>query len=260
MKPKIGIFGLSGCWGEQIVILNCEDDLLTIVGAVDIVDFLGGSSRNDEEGPLAVAFVEGSVGSARQEASLARVRERSALLVACGTCACFGGISAMDAGSTREQMASAVYGAGHPVYDVAPHRPLADFVKVDAAIPGCPMEKDEFLRAVTALLNGDLPQPAAYPVCADCKWREQDCLLVSRAIACAGPVTTAGCGARCPGFNVPCIGCRGPVDEANFGSMAEILRTSAVPQERVLGRLRMFAAPYLDKESAGSNPTAGAHV
>jgi coenzyme F420-reducing hydrogenase gamma subunit len=252
MKPKIGIFGLSGCWGEQIVILNCEDDLLSIIGAVDIVDFLGGSSRNDEEGPLAVAFVEGSVGSARQEASLTRVRERSALLVACGTCACFGGISAMDAGSTRTQMADAVYGAGHPGYDIAPHRPLCDVVKVDAAIPGCPMEKDEFLRAVTALLNGDLPQAAAYPVCADCKWREQECLLVSRGIACAGPVTTAGCGARCPGFNVPCIGCRGPVDEANFASMTEILEKATLPQEQVRRRLRMFAAPAIDKESANA--------
>jgi len=251
MKPKIGIFGLSGCWGEQIVILNCEDDLLSLVGTVDIVDFLGGSSRNDEDGPLAVALVEGSVASSRQEVSLARIRARSALLVACGTCACFGGISAMDAGSTRADMADTVYGIGHPGYDLAPHRPLSDFVKVDAAIPGCPIEKDEFLRAVTALVNGDLPQPIAYPVCTDCKWREQECLLVSRGIACAGPVTTAGCGARCPGFNVPCIGCRGPIDEANFASMTEILEKAPLPREQVRRRLRTFAAPVMDKESAG---------
>jgi coenzyme F420-reducing hydrogenase gamma subunit len=250
MKPKIGIFGLSGCWGEQIVILNCEDELLSIVGAVDIVDFLGGSSRNDEDGPLTVAFVEGSVGSAKQESSLKRIRERSALLVGCGTCACFGGISAMDAGSTRAEMADTVYGVGHPSYDLSPHRPLSDFVKVDAAIPGCPMEKDEFVRAVTALLNGDLPQAAAYPVCTDCKWREQECLLISRGIACAGPVTAAGCGARCPGFNVPCIGCRGPVDEANFASMTEILEKTTLPHEHVRRRLRLFAAPVIDRESA----------
>jgi sulfhydrogenase subunit delta len=251
MKPRIGIFGLSGCWGEQIVILNCEDDLLAIVGAVDIVDFLGGSSRNDEDGPLDVAFVEGSVASAKQDAALKRVRERATLLVACGTCACFGGISAMDAGSTREQMADVVYGAGHPGYDITPHRPLSDVVKVDVAIPGCPMEKDEFLRAVTALLNGDLPQAAVYPVCADCKWREQECLLVSRGIACAGPVTAAGCGARCPGFNVPCIGCRGPVDEANFASLTKILEKGTVANEELRRRLRTFAAPAIDVESVG---------
>lgn len=73
MKPKIGIFGLSGCWGEQIVILNCEDQLLDIVGATEIVDFLGGSSVNDKESPLAVAFVEGSVANEREEKQLSRV-------------------------------------------------------------------------------------------------------------------------------------------------------------------------------------------
>ena len=74
MKPRIGIFGLSGCWGEQIVILNCEEELLDLVGAVDIVDFLGGSSANDREGPLSIAFVEGSVGSAREETALVKDR------------------------------------------------------------------------------------------------------------------------------------------------------------------------------------------
>ena len=77
MKPKIGIYGFSGCWGEQIVILNCEDQLLDIIGAVDIVDFLGGSSVNDTESRLLVAFVEGSIANAREEAELRKVRDRS---------------------------------------------------------------------------------------------------------------------------------------------------------------------------------------
>jgi coenzyme F420-reducing hydrogenase gamma subunit len=252
MKPRIGIFGLSGCWGEQIVILNCEDDLLDIVGAVDIVDFLGGSSVNDTSGTLAIAFVEGSVGSAREEAAIKRIRERAALVVACGSCACFGGVSAMDADADRAQMAAAVYGPDLPPYDLTPHRAIGDVVKVDVAIPGCPMEKDEFLRAVANLLNGDLPQPAAYPVCTDCKMNEQDCLLVSRHIPCAGPVTAAGCGARCPGYNVPCIGCRGPVDEANFGSMKDILEKAGFTEQEIWRKLRTFAAPAVQKDSIGT--------
>ncbi len=252
MKPRIGIFGLSGCWGEQIVILNCEDDLLDIVGAVDIVDFLGGSSVNDHAGPLAIAFVEGSVGRAREEAAIKRIRERSGLLVACGSCACFGGVSAMDTDLDRAAMAEAVYGTGHPRYDLPPHRAVGDVVKVDVAIPGCPMEKDEFLRAVANLLNGDLPQPAAYPVCTDCKRKEQDCLLVARHSPCAGPVTAAGCGARCPGYNVPCIGCRGPVDEANFGSMKDILEKAGFSQQEIWRKLRTFAAPAVQKDSIGT--------
>jgi coenzyme F420-reducing hydrogenase gamma subunit len=242
MKPTVGIFGLSGCWGEQIVILNCEDDLLRIAGAIDIVDFLGGSSLNDRARPLDLAFVEGSVAGAAQEAALRRIRERARLLVACGSCACFGGISAMEGPAPRAELAAMVYGAAAPPYDISPHRPLADVVKVDVAIPGCPMEKEEFLAAVACLLNGDLPEIARHAVCADCKLHERDCLLVSRGIACAGPVTVAGCGARCPGYNVPCIGCRGPVEDANLASMHAILAAHpAVAPADVWRRLRTFA-------------------
>jgi sulfhydrogenase subunit delta len=253
MKPRIGIFGLSGCWGEQIVILNCEDQLLDLVGALDIVDFLGGSSANDKEGPLAIALVEGSVANEREEKALMRIRERAGLLVACGTCACFGGVAAMDAVASREELIRQVYGDGGAGsdWDIRPHRPLSDFVKVDFSLPGCPMEKSEFLRAVASLLNGDVPQIPDYPVCLECKMNENDCLLISRGLPCAGPVTTAGCGARCPGYNVACIGCRGPVPESNLSSIAEIFAQKAVPELEVRRKLRTFAAPALDRHAQG---------
>jgi coenzyme F420-reducing hydrogenase gamma subunit len=249
VKPKIGIYGLSGCWGEQIAILNCEDQLLDIVGAVDIVDFLGGSSVNDTESRLLVSFVEGSVANAREEAKLRQVRDRSDLLVAVGSCACFGGISAMDPPKSRAEAIQKVYGKNGPAksWDIGPHRPLSDFVKVDLAIPGCPMETTEFVRAVSALLNGDLPLMPTYPVCLECKMKEQECLLVVRGLPCAGPVTLAGCGARCPGYNIPCIGCRGPVDEANMGSIEKIFEEKELPKEQIKLKLRVFAAPVLDK-------------
>ena len=249
MKPKIGIYGMSGCWGEQIAILNCEDQLLDIVGAVDIVDFLGGSSVNDTESRLLISFVEGSVANAREEAKLRQVRDRSDLLVAVGSCACFGGVSAMDAKAPRPEVIQQVYGKNGPAatWDIGPHRPLSDFVKVDLAIPGCPMETADFVRAVSALLNGDLPLMPAYPVCVECKMKEQECLLVVRGLPCAGPVTVAGCGARCPGYNIACIGCRGPVDEANMGSIEKIFEQKELPKEQIKLKLRVFAAPVLDK-------------
>ncbi len=249
MKPKIGIYGLSGCWGEQIAILNCEDQLLDIVGAVDIVDFLGGSSVNDTESRLLVAFVEGSVANAREEAKLRQIRDRSDLLVACGSCACFGGVGAMDALVSRPELIQQVYGKNGPAgsWDIGPHRPLSDFVKVDLAIPGCPMETTEFVRAVSALLNGDVPLMPAYPVCLECKMKENECLLVVRGLPCAGPVTKAGCGARCPSYNIACIGCRGPVEEANMGSIEKIFEETELPKEQIKLKLRVFAAPVLDK-------------
>ncbi len=249
VKPKIGIFGLSGCWGEQIVILNCEDELLDLVGAVEIVDFLGGSNINDREAHLAIAYVEGSVANAREEASLRRIRQRADLLVACGSCACFGGVGAMDADRPREEVVRAVYGdVASFGWDIGQHRPLSDFVKVDVAIPGCPMENSDFLRVTASLLNGDLPLFPEYPVCLECKMKENDCLLVKRNLPCAGPVTVAGCGARCPQHNVVCIGCRGPVDEANIASIENILIEKQLSKEDIRRKLRTFAAPMLDRE------------
>jgi sulfhydrogenase subunit delta len=247
MKPRIGIFGLSGCWGEQIVMLNCEDELLSLVDTVEFADFLGGSSRNDTHGPLTIAFVEGSVGSARERAALRRIRERAQWLVACGTCACFGGVAAWEQDEGRQRAtAEAIYGLWAEGYDMRPHRPLHEYVQVDVCIPGCPMEKDEFLRVVASLLNGDKPELVTTPVCAECRMREQDCLLLSARQPCAGPVTRGGCGARCPAYNVPCIGCRGPADDANLKSMESILVKAGFTAEDIHRRLRAFAAPVLE--------------
>ncbi len=255
MKPRVGIFGLSGCWGEQIVILNCEEQLLDLIGALEIVDFLGGSSVNDSEGPLDIAFVEGSVANAREEKTLRRIRERAKLLVACGSCACFGGVAAMDGAHPREEVIRLVYGDDGPKagWDIGPHRPLSDIVKVDFALPGCPIENSEFVHAVASLLNGDVPQLPAYPVCLECKMNENDCLLLSRGLPCAGPVTTAGCGARCPSYNTACIGCRGPVAESNVASIERILEQKGMSELDVRRRLRTFAAPVLDRDAHGGN-------
>ncbi len=188
--------------------------------------------------------------SAREEASLRRIRERARLLVACGSCACFGGVSAMDAAEPRDQVIQRVYGDCGTAFDwdIGRHRPLSDIVKVDAALPGCPIEKQEFVRAVASLLNGDAPLLPAYPVCLECKMDENDCLLVNHGLPCAGPVTSAGCGARCPACNVACIGCRGPVGEANISSLEKIMAEKNLHEEEIRRKLRTFAAPVLDRE------------
>jgi sulfhydrogenase subunit delta len=243
MNPRFGIFGLSGCWGDQLVLLNCEDELPRLLGAVHLVDFLAASTANDTEGPLDVALVEGSVGSMGDEARLRQIRARARILVGLGTCACFGGIAAARQALPRAELCREIYGPMADRYDQAPHRPLHAVVKVDASLPGCPIEKQALLSALAALLQGTLPAPLDHAVCLDCRIRENTCLLLHAGLPCVGAVTLGGCQARCPSLGAPCIGCRGPVPEANLSSLSAVLAERHVPEDAIARRLTLFARP-----------------
>jgi sulfhydrogenase subunit delta len=239
-KPTMGIFGLTGCAGDQLVILNCEDEILDLVSLVDIRDFLMASSAHDDC-ELDVALVEGAVCTRRDAERLEAIRKRSKLLVALGTCAVWGGVSAMDRGRDREALLQDVYGEAGLKYDAIPTKALHEVVKVDLNITGCPIEKAEVLGAVAALLHGDPPVYPSYPVCTECRMQENNCLLVEQGLPCCGPVTAAGCNARCLEFRVPCVGCRGPAKDANLSSLVAIMEEKGLGRDRIADRLRIFS-------------------
>ena len=240
-KPTVGIFGLTGCAGDQLTILNCEDRLLDLVALIDIRDFSMASSLNNEECPLDVALVEGAVLTSHDAEYLKAIRKRSKTLVAIGTCAVWGGVAAMDRGADRGKLLEEVYGEAGRGYDSVPAQALHEVVPVDLNISGCPIEKEQFLAAVAALLNGDPPIYPEYPVCTECRMRENNCLLIERGELCCGPVTVAGCNARCPDLRVPCVGCRGPVNDANAASLAAVFAEKGFDRAQVAARLRTFA-------------------
>lgn len=247
-KPTVGIFGLTGCAGDQLVILNCEDRLLDVVALIDIRDFLMASSENQKDCPLDVALVEGAVLTRRDADRLRAIRQRSKALVAVGTCAAWGGVAAMDRGLNRGAMLEEVYGSGTGIpagvwqeYDSQPAQALHEVVKVDLNITGCPIEKEHFLAAVGALLNGDPPLYPDYPVCTECRMAENNCLLIDRGEFCFGSITAAGCGARCPELRVACCGCRGPLRDSNPASLLATLEEKGFDRQRAAARLRTFA-------------------
>ena len=121
-KPTVGIFGLTGCAGDQLAILNCEDQLLDLVALIDIREFLMASSENDTDCPLDVALVEGAVVSEKDAARLRAIRKRSKALVALGTCAVWGGVAAMDRGADRRQAARRGV-RRRPAWATIPYRP-----------------------------------------------------------------------------------------------------------------------------------------
>jgi sulfhydrogenase subunit delta len=238
-KPKVGVFGLTGCAGDQLVILNCEDELLQLVELIDIKSFVMAASDPDDETELDIAFVEGAVVTERDARLLQHIRRRSKLLIALGTCAVWGGVAAHGEGNWA-LMLSEVYGRMAERYDASQAQPLSELVKVDAAITGCPIEKHELIAAISHLLQGSLPVFAHYPVCTECKMRENECLLVNGGAFCCGPLTVAGCNARCPSLGVVCIGCRGPAPDANFEYAKCLFATRGYDEREIAHRLRAF--------------------
>ena len=240
-KPTVGIFGLTGCAGDQLVILNCEDQLLNLVSLIDVRDFLMASSENDAACPLDLALVEGAVLSNKDLERLRAIRKRAKTLVALGTCAVWAGVAAMDRGTDRRKLLEEVYGETGLNYDSLPAQALHEIVRVDLNITGCPIEKEHFLAAIANLLNGDLPVYPQYPVCTECRMLENNCLLIERGELCCGPITAAGCKARCPNLRVPCVGCRGPVSDANPSSLLAMLEEKGFDRQAIATRLRTFA-------------------
>jgi sulfhydrogenase subunit delta len=239
-KLRVGIYGLTGCGGDQLTILNCEDELLGIAEAADIVSFLMAKSDN-QEGPLDVAFLEGSVSTKDDAELLTDVRGRSRLLIAIGNCACFGGPQAMKVGDGlwAERMEK-VYGPKRPEpTEPMEARPASALVEVDFCIPGCPISNGQFLRNLSRALRGARPELPPVPVCVECKFRENECLLL-KDIPCLGPVTAAGCGAVCPSNLVACVGCFGPVEEANVAAEYLLLLEKGIGREEVIRRMRTY--------------------
>ncbi len=99
-----------------------------------------------------VAFVEGALASPEHEAKLKEIRSKSKKLVAIGACAVMGLPSAQ-----RDQFDEARLKEIEPIlarFAYMPHvKKLSDVVKVDAAVPGCPMDEKKFMEALNNLVK-----------------------------------------------------------------------------------------------------------
>ena len=144
---------------------------------------------------------------------------------------------------SRQRLKDIVCGSPGRIFKSISAQPLYSFVKVDFSISGCPIEKEQFLQAASSLVHGDIPVLPKYAVCTECKINENTCLLVEKGELCLGPITLAGCNARCLGYGIACSGCRGPVKEANIASEVEILKEKGFTLGDINNQLRTFAEP-----------------
>ena len=236
-KPKVGVFGFTGCEGCQLQIANKEDTLADLLGAIEVMNFRLISS--DKQDGYDIAFVEGSITTDDEVARLMKIRDQAKILVSMGACACLGGVNNLRERFNLTDTLQEVYGT-YPV-DTGPVRKVSDIVTVDIELPGCPIAKPEFEWLVRHLILGLEPQFPQYSVCVECKQRLNACVF-DLGMVCLGPVTRAGCNAICPRNHLGCWGCRGPADEANFVSLLEILKERGFSEGQIAERANFFNA------------------
>ncbi|MCP4593821.1 MAG: NADH:ubiquinone oxidoreductase [bacterium] len=240
MKPKIAVFSLTSCEGCSLAILELEDELLDILGAVEIVNFR--EAMTERSWDIDIGFVDGAVSTPHDVEEIQEIRNHCKAVVAIGACSCQGGVNTLKNYRPEEDYRAYVYGEGAKHFPTLKAQPISAYVKVDYELPGCPMVKEEFLALVKAVLSGQKFELPATPVCVECKKKGNLCLY-EKGIICLGPVTRAGCAAICPTFGSKCEGCRGIVGEEALQAAGVNLREQYdIPLDTVLADLRLFGA------------------
>jgi len=239
MKPRVAFFDFTGCEGDQLQVINLEEQLLDLLEHMEVVSFREASSTHSNE--YDIAFVEGSITRRSDEHRLKGIRQNAKLLVAIGACATIGGINAIKNMHDIDEVKRYVYAKDAGLFETYPTRPVDAVVKVDAYVHGCPIDRDEFLQVVKALLLGKKPEMPNYPVCVECKKAENICSF-EKGQFCMGPVTRAGCGAACITEGSICWGCRGFVDDPNTDAQREILEKYGLDLRDVIDKFQLYTA------------------
>ncbi|MFX0062796.1 MAG: F420-nonreducing hydrogenase [Candidatus Hermodarchaeota archaeon] len=279
-KVKIATDWLMICSGCEVSLLDIHEAILDVL---DKAEFVRSPVLADvkEFVPADVGIVTGGIRNEHNIHVAEEMRKSCKLIIALGSCACFGGIPGLANMYTREEIYKKIYlecmGVANPLgrepRDDLPLltekvAPLSSVIKVDVAIPGCPPVPELIAQGVMALLEGkplDLPKAS---VCDPClrekthdrikdlkRWYKsaneevdpKKCFL-EQGYLCLGPATWGICDARCTNVGVPCRGCHGPLDgERDSGiAIASFMGSLAsdIPKEKILDALAGDSLAY----------------
>ena len=273
-KPKVAFYWCASCGGCEEAIVDLAEGVLKVVEAVDIVfwpvalDFKRSDVEAMPDASIDVSFVNGAIRLSEQETMAKLMRRKSKMVIAYGACAYQGGIPGLANLTEKEAILDYVYRHAPSNSDGAANRPqlhtrvqegelelpefydmvkaLDDVIEVDYYIPGCPPTPKITLRAIEAILQGQLPEKGAVlagdrALCYECDLNstkpekllvsqlkrvhqvipERDKCLLAQGIMCLGPVTRGGCEALCVHGGMPCTGCFGPLERVrDYGAKA----------------------------------------
>jgi coenzyme F420-reducing hydrogenase gamma subunit len=240
-RKTLAVWKFASCDGCQLSLLDCEDELLAIADAIEIANFTEASSAV-VAGPYDLSLVEGSITTPHDAERIREVRAQSRFLVTIGACATAGGIQALRNFRDVDEFRQVVYARPDYIDTLATSTAIAEHVKVDFELRGCPIDKRQLLEVLSAYLNQRRPNVRADSVCVECKRRHNVCVMVAHGTPCLGPVTHSGCGALCPSHNRGCYGCFGPMESPDTPALAAWWRRLGVSDEGLVRAFRTFNA------------------
>ena len=240
-RAKLAVWKFASCDGCQLSVLDCEDELLALAERVEIAKFVE-ASRREIKGPYDISLVEGSITTAHDAARIRQVRAATKCLITIGACATSGGIQALRNFKDVNQFMAIVYASPAYISTLATSTAIADHVRVDFELRGCPINKHQLLEVIAAFLNGRKPHTPAHSVCVECKARGTVCVMVARGVPCLGPITHAGCGAICTAYGRGCYGCFGPSESPNTASLSQAWIKAGASRPEVARVLSTFNA------------------
>lgn len=244
-KKKIGIVGLTSCEGCQFSILDLGNKFLELIKDVELVQFRLLEEKVFVTPKMDICFVEGSVVTKYNEKIIKEIRQQTKILVALGNCASLGGIHRIKNYHQPQEMIKEVYVNGDKL-DNPEILDLKDIIQVDYAIPGCPINKAEFLKLIYSLLKGIDFRIPPRPICEECQIKGYTCVLMkespmdSRGEMCFGPIIQGGCDAICLKSEMPCQGCRGIYKGAQVENHLRHLENMGYTKEEINHQLEIY--------------------
>lgn len=232
MTVKVSTIQLGGCSGCHISLLDVGGALFSDEIEVAHSYLLRDDVTRTIDKDADVLLIEGAVLTNEDERLLRRIAPHVKIVIALGSCACFGGIACLgNVENPYVKDKDNLKGAGHKLNPLV-CSPKA-YIDVDYFIPGCPPPAEVIRDTILALMQGKKVPEVAHTVCDECerekkyeappiaprgKWKTdldkapdpKKCLL-EQGYLCLGRQTMGGCEASCIKANSPCEGCRGPI-------------------------------------------------
>jgi F420-non-reducing hydrogenase small subunit len=206
-KLKLALYWAATCGGCEVAVLDLNEKILDLAAVADIylwpvaMDFKYKDVEAWPEKFIDVCLFNGAIRNSEGEHMAHLLREKSKVLVAFGSCSCFGGIPGLANVANATQVMNRVYQETWSTdnrdnvrpqtsvrvaegeltlpafYDTV--RALNQVVDVDYYLPGCPPVPERIWEVVGAIVSGTLPPKGATvgvtekTVCEECTRRKE---------------------------------------------------------------------------------------